>query len=213
MTPDSLKIKTLDKKILKVAITGGIGSGKSTICKMFEILGIPIYHADARAKELMVTDENLIQKIKNLFGEEAYLEDGSLNRAYIANIVFKDKKILEQLNAIVHPAVFVDTDQWHHSQSGVPYTLKENAILFESGGHQLVDKTILVVAPEEVRIQRVIDRDDTTEEAVRDRISKQLPDEEKIKLADFVILNDGKAPLVSQVLRVHDALIQLNNTK
>ena len=190
----------------KVGITGGIGSGKTTVCKIFEILGIPIYYADDKAKELIVKNEALRTKLIAAFGEETYLPDGSYNRTYIANIVFSDKDSLAELNAIVHPAMYQDGVDWHKAQKKVPYTLKEAAILFESKGHLQMDKTILVVAPEAVRIERVLKRDDTTVEAVKARIDKQLPDAEKIKLADFIILNDGKAPLVPQILKIHDRL-------
>ena len=193
----------------KVGITGGIGSGKTTVCKIFELLSIPIYYADDKAKELIVKNEDLKAKIIETFGEESYLEDGSYNRAYIANIVFSDKKELEKLNHIVHPAMYQDGIDWHNAQEGVPYTLKEAAILFESKGHLQMDKSILVVAPEDIRIERVMKRDKTTVEAIKARIDKQLPDAEKIKLADFIILNDGKAPLVPQILKVHDKLCAL----
>jgi len=165
----------------KVGITGGIGSGKTTICQLFELLGIPIYYADDRAKALIVENEALKTKLVETFGEETYLPDGSYNRAYIANIVFSDKKELEKLNHIVHPAMYQDGLDWHNSQESVPYTLKE-------------------------AIERVLKRDNSTVEAIKARIDKQLPDAEKIKLADYIILNDGKAPLVPQVLKIHDKL-------
>jgi len=190
----------------KIGITGGIGSGKTTVCKIFELLGIPIYYADDRAKELIVKDEKLKTKIIETFGEESYRADGSYNTVYIGGIVFSDKDKLAQLNAIVHPAMYQDGVDWHNAQEGVPYTLKEAAILFESKGHLQMDQSILVVAPEDIRIERVMKRDDTTVEAVKARIDKQLPDAEKIKLADYIILNDGRAPLVPQILKVHDRL-------
>jgi len=190
----------------KVGITGGIGSGKTTVCKIFELLGIPIYYADDRAKALIVKNEAVRSKLIATFGEATYLPDGSYNRTYIANIVFADKKELEKLNNIVHPAMYQDGLDWHNAQEGVPYTLKEAAILFESKGHLQMDKSILVVAPEDIRIERVLKRDKTSVEAIKARIDKQLPDAEKIKLADYIILNDGNAPLVPQVLKIHDKL-------
>lgn len=195
--------------MLQVGITGGIGSGKTTVCKIFEILNIPIYYADDRAKELMVTNKVLIEDIKEAFGPEAYTKEGQLNRPYIANIVFNNQVKLDQLNSIVHPAMYKDGQRWHKAQEDVPYTLKEAAILFESKGHELMDKTILVVAPKEVRIARVMSRDKATKEEILARISKQLPDSEKIPLADFIILNDGKAPLVPQILKIHDRLVEI----
>lgn len=199
--------------MLQVGITGGIGSGKTTICKIFEILNIPIYYSDEEAKKLMVTNELLIQDLKDFLGPNAYTEDGQLNRAYIADIVFNDQSKLDRLNSIVHPAMYKDGQRWHQRQKDVPYTLKEAAILFESKGHTLMDKTILVVAPKELRIQRVMARDKTTKEAVLARISKQMPDEEKIPLADYIILNNGKAPLVPQILKIHDKLSALSKKR
>lgn len=195
--------------MLKIGITGGIGSGKTTICKIFETLGIPIYYSDIRAKELMVENEALITKIKEAFGEAAYLENGSLNRAHIAQIAFSDKSKLAELNSIVHPAVFQDGNDWVKMQKNVPYTLKEAALTFEGGGHKFLDKVITVFAPKEIRIDRVIARDNTSREAVEARINKQMPDEEKVKLADFVIYNDGEQGLIEQVLAIHKKLIQL----
>ena len=196
--------------MLQVGITGGIGSGKTTVCKIFEILNIPIYYADDRAKALMVSNELLIEEIKEAFGQEAYTEEGQLNRPYIANIVFNNQTKLDQLNSIVHPAMYKDGQRWHKSQKDGPYTLKEAAILFESKGHELMDKSILVVAPQTIRMERVLQRDKATKEEVLARMSKQLSDQEKIPLADFIILNDGKAPLVPQILKIHDKLIDIN---
>ena len=163
--------------MLQIGITGGIGSGKTTVCKIFEILNIPIYYADDQAKKLMVTNELLIQDIKDFLGPDAYTKEGQLNRPYIANIVFNDQSKLDRLNSLVHPAMYKDGQRWHLQQKDVPYTLKEAAILFESKGNTLMDKTILVVAPLEIRIKRVIDRDTTSKEAVLARTSKQMPDE------------------------------------
>jgi len=199
--------------MLQVGITGGIGSGKTTVCQIFEILNVPIYYADAEAKRLMVTNELLIQDIKDFLGPNAYLEDGQLNRAYIAEKVFSDEKKLARLNSIVHPAMYKDGQRWHQAQKGVPYTLKEAAILFESKGHQLMDQTILVVAPLEVRLARVMARDKATKEQVMARVSKQMPDSEKIPLADHIILNDGKAPLVPQILKIHDRLVEISQKR
>lgn len=196
------------KKRLKIGITGGIGSGKTTVCRIFETLGIPVYYADDRAKALMVENKDLIKNIKNLFGEEAYLPDGALNRAFIANIAFHNPLKLNELNALVHPAVWKDGEDWHNTQTDAPYTLKEAALLFESGGNRFLDKIITVVAPIETRIERVILRGDgtMTRSDVEARIAKQLPDEEKIKQSDFVIWNDGTQLLMPQVLAIHRSI-------
>ncbi len=192
--------------MLKVGITGGIGSGKTTVCKIFELLEIPIYYADDRAKWLMVNDQKLIQQLKEAFGTEVYLESGELNRSYLANIVFNDRNQLNVLNGIVHPAVHLDGEQWHQNQKEVPFTLKEAALFFENGSYTQMDKMITVVAPEDIRIQRVISRDNTNAEAVKARINKQLPDSEKVKLSDFVIQNDGSQSLILQVLPIFSTL-------
>lgn len=191
--------------MLQVGITGGIGSGKTTVCKIFEQLGIPVYYADDRAKQLMVEQPSLIQQIKDLLGEEAYL-NGALNRQYVANIVFSDTEKLSQLNALVHPAVALDGEQWHQMQKNVPYTLKEAALLYEAGSYQQLDRMICVVAPDELRIERVMQRDQVERSAVEARMAKQWPQKQKALLSDFLIYNDGTAFLIQQVLRIHQKL-------
>ena len=195
-------------KKLKIGITGGIGSGKTTVCKIFETLGIPVYYADDRAKALMVEDVILIDKIKKTFGEEAYLPDGTLNRQHISNIAFHNPLKLKELNAAVHPAVLRDGERWHEAQKDVPYTLKEAALLFESNSHTVLDKIITVFTPKELRIDRVLLRGGLTRAEIEARIAKQMPDEEKVKQADFVIYNDGEKALIPQVLIIHKALLQ-----
>lgn len=195
--------------ILKVGITGGIGSGKTTVCKIFELLGIPVYYADGQAKQLMVSDPRLVAGVKKLFGPDSYLPNGALNRPFIAQKVFSDDQKLEQLNRLVHPAVAEDSDRWHHAQEDVPYTLKEAALLFESGNHKQLDKLITVFAPEELRIRRVVERDHSSPEEVRERMAKQMPEEEKMKRSDFVVHNDGKHSLIRQVLDIHHALLAI----
>ncbi|MCF8245892.1 MAG: dephospho-CoA kinase [Saprospiraceae bacterium] len=193
---------------LQVGVTGGIGSGKTTVCKIFEQLGIPVYYADERAKALMVANRGLIAKVKKLFGEAAYLPQGGLNRKWIGSIVFQDAKKLEQLNAIVHPAVFSDGEKWHAKQRNTPYTIKESALLFEIGSQIFYDKTIVVFAPKEIRLKRTILRDGSTRDAVIARMDKQMDDEKKVQLADFVIINDGKKMLIPQVLLIHKQLVE-----
>lgn len=192
---------------MKIGITGGIGSGKTTVCKIFEVLNIPIYYADDQAKRLMIENDTLKKGIIELFGANAYLEDGQLNRAHIAGIAFNDTNILKALNGLVHPAVQKDANEWAASQTDAPYSLREAALIFEGGGYKLLDKVITVFAPKEVRINRVMARDNVDKAAVEARMSKQMPDEEKVKLADFVIINDGKTSLVEQVVKVHQLLI------
>ena len=196
--------------MLKVGITGGIGSGKTTVCKIFETLDIPIYYADDRAKALMVEDQKLILQIKDLFGKDAYIKDGQLNRQLIASVVFQDKKKLQQLNQIVHPAVWEDGEKWNAEQAkkGAPYSLKEAALIYESGGHQFLDKVITVYAPQYLRIQRVRARDKITIAQVKSRIAKQMPDKEKMKLADFIIKNNQRKALIPQVMKIHWELLK-----
>ena len=196
--------------ILKVGLTGGMGSGKSTVCQVFAALGIPIYDADTRAKWLMAHDPVLVAGLKNLLGPRAFFKDGSLNRAFIAELVFGDEEKLRQLNALVHPAVAEDSERWHNAQKGIPYSLKEAALFFESGNYKAMDKMITVFAPEELRIQRVVARDQSNPEAVRARMAKQMPEEEKLKRSDFVIYNDGRQSLIHQVLAIHRELVALS---
>jgi dephospho-CoA kinase len=193
--------------MLKIGITGGIGSGKTTVCHIFEALGIPVYYADDRAKALMTTDVALVQAIQTNFGVESYFPDGSLNRAYLSNIVFKDAEKLALLNSLVHPAVFRDGEAWHAAQKNVPYTLKEAALLVETGSYKAVDKLITVFAPKKLRLQRVLKRDKVTRAAVLARMNKQMPERDKVKLADFIIKNDGQHGLIQQVWAVHQALL------
>lgn len=191
--------------MIKVGITGGIGSGKTTVCEIFERLGVPVYYADKQAKYLMETDKNLREGIRQLFGEEAFDAENNLNRAYIAGIVFKDEEKLLALNALVHPAVKADYDSWNAilARKEYPYSLKEAALLVESGSYKDLDKLIVVSAPLADRIKRVMARDNVSEEQVKARIDAQLPDAEKVKLADYVIDNNLIMELVPQVSKVH----------
>lgn len=195
---------------LRIGITGGIGSGKTTVCRIFELLGIPVYYADDRAKWLMTADEVLKQGIMDQFGTEAYDQAGQLNRAYLAGIVFHDRQQLDILNGLVHPAVARDSEQWQQAHNTAPYTLREAALLFESGSFRNLDKIITVTAPVDLRIERVRQRDHTSVEEVRARMDKQWPEEEKVKLSDFVIINDGQHGLIRQVWDLHQLLIKEN---
>ena len=191
--------------MIKVGITGGIGSGKTTVCEVFERLGVPVYYADKQAKYLMETDKKLREAIRQLFGDEAFDAENNLNRAFIAGIVFKDEAKLLALNALVHPAVKADYDSWNAilARKEYPYNLKEAALLVESGSYKDLDKLIVVSAPLEDRIKRVMARDNITAEQVKTRIDAQLPESEKVKLADYVIDNNLIMELVPQVGKVH----------
>ena len=188
-----------------IGLTGGIGSGKSTAARMFESLNVPIYNADKEAKNLMNKDASLKSGIKQLFGEKAYLNN-KLNREFIADIVFKNKDMLQTLNSLVHPEVRKHFLAWVASQSS-SYVIQENPLIFEKNDQHLFDKVILVTADKQLRINRVMDRDNVTEVQVLERMFNQLNDELKTKLADFVIYNDTIENMKIQVLEIHHLLI------
>lgn len=192
--------------MLKLGITGGIGSGKSTVCEIFRSLGIPVYSADDRAKALMTEDSELVKAVKTLFGSDAYLSDGSLNRGYIASIVFQDAQKLESLNALVHPAVFRDFARWSAEQKS-PYVIKEAALMFESGSFRDLDYVATVSAPQKLRIERSMKRDNTNAEAIKARMKKQWSERQRLEAADFVLKNDGEHPLIPQVLELHQKML------
>lgn len=187
--------------MLRIGLTGGIGSGKTTVAKIFEALGIPVYYADDAAKNLMNTDPALRTHIIKHFGERSY-NNGELDRKYMASVVFNDKAKLELLNSLTHPATIRDAEEWMKKQT-TPYIIKEAALLFESGANEAVDKVIGVSAPLPLRIQRTILRDNITEEEVLKRIDRQINEEEKMKRCDFVVINDEEQMLVPQVLELH----------
>jgi dephospho-CoA kinase len=192
-------------KPLQIGITGGIGSGKSLVCRIFNCLGIPVYDADSRAKSLMVSDHVLMEGIRKEFGSESYDTVGNLNRQYLARIVFPDPDKLQRLNTLVHPRVALDYENWVTGYEGtVPYVIKEAALLFESGSSAQLDKVIVVSAPEDVRMKRVKARDaHRDEKQIRDIMAKQWPEEEKLKRADYIIYNDESVLLIPQVIALH----------
>lgn len=192
--------------MMKVGLTGGIGSGKSTVARVFETLQIPIYNSDLRAKWLQEHDDDVKSAIRHVFGNQAYNADGSLNRAKIGSLVFSNKVLLNALNQIIHPAVAKDFTNWCTVQTA-PYCIKEAAILFESGANKGLDKVITVVAPVEIRLQRVIQRDNTSQEEILKRMANQWNDEQKVNQSDFVINNDDKTLVIPQVLTIHNQLI------
>ena len=197
-------------KPLQIGITGGIGAGKSLICRIFHCLGIPVYDADGHAKELMTTDVILISNIKKEFGELSYNTDGTLNRNYLSSAVFDDSEKLSKLNSLVHPQVGADYNRWVEKHRNYPYVMKEAALLFEAGSDKLLDKVIVIHAPEELRIQRVIARDPhRSKDQVRAIMSKQMPEAQKMEKADFVIINDEKELVVPQVLELHNQFLSI----
>ena len=198
-------------KPFQIGITGGIGSGKSVICKIFTCLGVPVYDADSRAKSIMTTDGILIEQIKKEFGDLVYLPDGSLDREYLSRVIFENQEKRSLLNQMVHPRVAADTDRWLDQNREASYVVREAALLIESGAYQNVDKVILVTAPEELRIKRVLARDPhrLREEVVK-IMATQLPEEEKKKVADVVVYNDETQLLVPQILHLHNQFLKLN---
>ncbi len=200
----------MQNKPLKIGITGGIGSGKSSVCEIFKTLGIPVYNADERARILMLKDPKIIKAIKSNFGVESYLPTGELNRKFLAQNVFNDENKLETINSIVHPSVAEDFERWSQNYRDHVYIMKEAALLVESGSYKMLDFLVTVTAPETLRIQRVLKRDQhRTEEDIRLIISKQLSDEEKMLKSKFRIINDDKSLLIPQVFEIHNYLINI----
>lgn len=197
--------------MLKIGITGGIGSGKSTVANLFEVLGIPVYNADLAAKRLMNEDVALKEKIKQQFGDDVYKNE-KLDNKYLAQIVFSSEEKLHLLNSMVHPATINDANAWMLQQS-TPYTLKEAALLFESGAAELLDYVIGVTAPAPLRLQRVMQRDNSSREEVMARMNKQMDEEIKMKLCNFIITNDEQQLLIPQVLALHETLLLLAQNK
>lgn len=193
--------------MLKIGLTGNIGSGKTTVAKVFEVLGIPVFYADAAAKSVMVIDAELIDGVKQAFGSEAYFTDGALNRKHIADIVFNNADELARLNALVHPAVFRAFDEWALQQTKAPYVIKEAAILFESGSYKMCHQTILVSAPLEQRLHRVMQRDGISREEAATRDVRQMSEEQKSRLANHIINNDGSRLVIPQVLALHQQFL------
>lgn len=196
--------------MLKIGLTGGIGSGKSVVAKVFETLGIPVFYADAEAKKLMEEDERLAEAISSEFGKEAYA-DKKLNRPFLARLVFNDPFKLEKLNALVHPATLEAADRWMQRQTA-PYVIKEAALLFEAGSAGKLHKVVGVYAPQHLRLKRVMDRDGITREEVLARMSRQIEETIKMKLCDHVVVNDEQQLVIPQVWQLHQQfLAEANN--
>lgn len=207
----TLRMSSVGSNILKVGVTGGIGSGKTTVCRVFEKLGVPVYFADAAAAGIVNSDIALISEIKSAFGDDVYDVKNFLNRKKLSALVFNDPLALQKLNALVHPAVFRHFHEWYDKQQNVPYVIKEAAIMFESGAYKEMNLLINVSAPEILRISRVCKRDGLNAEAVRLRIKAQLSDEERSKRADYVIVNDETMLLIPQILKLHEEFVRKNS--
>jgi dephospho-CoA kinase len=192
--------------MLKIGITGGIGSGKTTVCKIFEKLGTPIYYADIEAAKILSDNKTIQQKVISLLGN-IVVENGTINRKKIAEIVFSDSTKLNSLNEIIHPEVKKHSAIWMNMYTSNPYIIKESAIIFENNLQDEFDYIIIVTAPKELKIKRIKERDNSTTEEIEKRIKNQLSDEEKIKLADYVIANDEKLLLTPQIIELHKFFI------
>ncbi len=187
--------------MIKVGITGGIGSGKTTICNFFRILNVPVFEADIEAKQILNNSQIVRNKIKAIFGDDIYLPNQTIDRKKLAQLIFNSPPLLQEINAIIHPEVRKYFDEWCDIQNS-SYIVYEAAILFESGFYKMLDFTILVTSPEKERIKRVMSRENTTEEDVKSRISKQWKDDEKMKLADYTLINNNKELLVPRLIEL-----------
>ena len=194
--------------MIKIGITGGIGSGKSTVCKIFELLGVPVYNADERARELMTNSKRLKRQIVELLGSESYQENGELNRIYISNKIFENDELRIKINNIVHPYVIRDGKKWQEKHSDFKYTLKEAALLIESGSYKDLDKIIVVTAPEELRTQRIKMRNPQwSDEEIQKRIKSQMREEDFLKYADWIVENDGRKSIILQIYKIHKEIL------
>ncbi|WP_353721566.1 dephospho-CoA kinase [Dyadobacter sp. 676] len=189
---------------LLIGITGGIGSGKSMVCRLFECLDIPVYYADSRAKWLTNYDPEIREKVTALLGQDAYNAQGFYDTKFVASRVFNNEPLLKELNAIIHPVVRRDTVEWVGRHAGLPYVLKEAAIMGKAGQSNAVDYVVVVEAPVELRIQRILSRDNRTEQEIRAIIERQISDESRREIADFIVHNDEASALIPQVLHLHE---------
>jgi dephospho-CoA kinase len=196
---------------LKLGVTGGIGSGKTTVCRIFGSLGIPVFSADAEARVIMDSDETVMKQVNAMAGRDMY-SGGKLDRIAMANIIFNNRELLVKINSIIHPIVTARFLDWEKSEDA-PYVILEAAILFESGAAKLLDKVLTVTAPEEERIERVVQRNNFTREQVVERIKNQSDDKYKISLSDYVISNSENELIIPAVLKIHDEMLRLAKYK
>lgn len=190
----------------KVGVTGGIGSGKTLVCEVFKRLGIPVYNADNEAKNILNSNTEVRKSIENYFGQDIY-QNNSLNKKKLAEIIFKNQEAIQKINSIVHPVVRQNFIDWCKQYEDKTYVIEEAAILFESGAYKELDYTITVFAPEQIRIQRVMVRDKATIEDVKNRMQNQMNDDERVKLANFTIINDGTRMIIPQILEIHSKIV------
>jgi dephospho-CoA kinase len=199
------------KQRFKLGITGGIGSGKTSVCRVFEVLGIPVFSADRAAQEIIEKNKDIIAGINSITGKDLY-KNGNLDRSELASIIFNDTTVLKKVNSLVHPVVFDHFAKWISIQS-TPYVILEAAILFESGASAVVDKIATVVAPVEQRVKRIMLRNMLSEEQIMERMRNQIDDEERIRKSDFVINNSENDIIIPSILRIHNEILTFINTQ
>jgi dephospho-CoA kinase len=200
--------KTL-KQGLKLGVTGGIGSGKTTVCRVFAVLGIPVYSADEEARKIQESDRELIDKINMLAGKDLY-SSGKLDRPELARLIFNNRDLLEKVNSLIHPVIFRNFKRWVTEQDS-PYSIMEAAILFESGAYRIMDKILTVVTPMEERIDRLVKGNKLTREQVMERIKNQIDDESRIKQSDYIIFNSENDMIIPAILGIHEEMLNLYN--
>ena len=193
-------------KVRKIGVTGGIGSGKTTVCRVFNVLGVPVFSADAEARDVMDIDTGIMLRINTIAGKNLY-ENGSLDRTELARLIFNNEGLLEKVNALVHPIVFSRFREWEKKQDA-PYVVMEAAILFESGAYKIVDRILTVVAPMEERVNRVIHRSNLTKEQVVERMRNQMDDNQRIERSDYVISNSENDMIIPEILRIHEDIMK-----
>ena len=203
-------MKTDKRSRLKIGVTGGIGSGKTSVCRVFNVLGIPVFSTDPIAREIMDNDDSIRQRINSIAGRNLY-PNGSLDRKELATLIFNNSSLLDKVNSLIHPIVFDHFTQWVLDQTS-PYVIMETAILFESSAYKLVDRVITVIAPIDERVKRVINRNSFSREQVLERIHNQMDDEARITLSDYVIHNSENDMIIPEILKIHnDILIYCNS--
>ena len=199
------------KRPLQIGVTGGIGSGKSIVCKIFSCLGVSVYDADSRAKLLTNTDPEIRASVTELLGTESYDEQGNYNRSFVSSLVFKNEILLKRLNSIIHPVVQQDTQSWLLQRQNEPYVIKEAAIMNAAKDSNSLDYVIVVQSPVELRIRRILERDKRSEDEIKAIIDRQVTDADRNGIADFIIHNDEETALIPQVLKLHKLFLDREN--
>ncbi|MBI5009934.1 MAG: dephospho-CoA kinase [Bacteroidia bacterium] len=194
------------RTVKKLGVTGGIGSGKTTVCRVFNVLGVPVFSADAVARDVMDIDTGIMLRINTIAGKNLY-ESGNLDRSELARLIFNNERLLEKVNALVHPVVLSRFREWENKQDA-PYVIMEAAILFESGASKIVDRILTVIAPMEERVNRVIHRSNLTREQVMERMRNQMDDNQRIEGSDYVISNSENDMIIPEILRIHEDIMK-----